>query len=225
MDLGCGAGGMARDLATRANGAALIGVDNAPTMLERARQTGIYSRVIEADIATWAPEEAPALIFSNAALHWVSDHGALMPKLAGLLCPGGCLAVQMPRQFEAPSHALLRDIAADMFPERFEFASWQAPVASPEDYMRLLAPLGEVAVWETTYIQRLAPVDHSAHPVRAFTEATAMRPFAQKMSAEELAVFTSAYEAQLAADYPQADDGSVLFPFTRVFFVLERAHA
>lgn len=222
VDLGCGAGGVGSELALLAKGAALIGVDSAATMLERARQTGLYSDLAQADIATWTPEVAPVLIFSNAALHWVPDHAALMPRLANFLRPGGRLAVQMPRQYEAPSHALLREISADMFPNRFSFSDWHAPVARPEDYMRLLAPLGPVSVWETTYIQRLEPLDHSAHPVRAFTEATAMRPFAAKLDAQELAVFTSAYEAQLAAAYPQADDGSVLFPFTRVFFVLER---
>ena len=33
-----------------------------------------------------------------------------------------------------------------------------APVATPVDYARLLAPLGMAQVWETTHVQRLAPV-------------------------------------------------------------------
>src|SRR6266542_2855153 len=36
------------------------------------------------------------LIFSHAAIHWVPDHFALIPRLLSMLRPGGQLAVQMP---------------------------------------------------------------------------------------------------------------------------------
>ena len=41
-------------------------------------------------------------------------------------------------------------------------------------------------------------------------------------SAEEAQAYVAAYDAALAAAYPTLPDGRVLFPFTRVFFVLER---
>ena len=145
-----------------------------------------------------------------------------MPRLAAMLAPGGMLAVQMPRQFAAPVHALLRELAETMFPDRFDFAAWMPPVVAPEDYARLLAPLGAMNVWETVYVQRLGP-SRTAHPVRRFTEATAMRPFLEKLTDDEAARFVAAYEAELAAAYPTEDDGSVLFPFRRLFFTLERA--
>ena len=86
------------------------------------------------------------------------DHAALFARLAGMLTKGGVLAVQMPRQFAARSHQALRDVAQPLFPDRFDFAGWQAPVALPQAYAQMLAPLGAVSVWETDYIQRLAPV-------------------------------------------------------------------
>ena len=48
------------------------------------------------------------LIYSNAALHWIEGHARLFPALLGGLAPGGVLAVQMPRNFSAPSHTLDR---------------------------------------------------------------------------------------------------------------------
>ena len=151
-------------------------------------------------------ESPPALILSNAALHWLPDHAALLPRLVGFLPQGGVLAVQMPRQYAAPSHSLMRDLAAAMFPDRFDFTGLQAPVAAPEVYHRLLAPLGDVTVWETDYLQRLSPVA-AGHPVRAFTESTALRPFVAQMSPPETRAFVAAYDAALGQAYPAEGDG------------------
>lgn len=217
VDLGCGDGAAAGSLRSRYPKHRLVGVDASPAMLAKARG---YGELTEADIATWAPAAPPALIFSNAALHWLGDHGGLLPRLAAMLAPGGVLAVQMPRQYMAPSHRFLRDIAAAMFPDRFDFSDYAPPVARAEAYWAMLSPLGQVAAWETKYVQHL-PADPAMHPVRAFTQATAMRPFLERLSAPEADSFTRAYDQALAAAYPRLDDGSVLMPFARVFLTLK----
>lgn len=220
MDLGCGNGAAGPALAHRfAPAHGLSGLDASPAMLEAARGKGCYDALIQGDAATWAPPTPVALIFSNAALHWLPDHRVLFPRLAGFLAPGGVLAVQMPRQYGAPSHRFLRDFASDMFPDRFSLADWVAPVSTPVEYHRLLSPLGNVDVWETDYVQRLAPAD-SGHPVRRFTESTAMRPYLDRLTAAEAAEFVRRYEQALAAAYPTEADGSVLFPFRRIFLTL-----
>lgn len=221
VDLGCGAGAAGPALAARFPGRRICGLDASPAMLAKARETGAYAALTEADAATWAPEDGPALVFSNAVLQWLPDHDRLLPRLASLLAPGGTLAVQMPRQEGAPSHRFLRDIAAEMFPDRFDLGSWKPRVGAAVDYARLLAPLGAADVWETDYIQRLAP-EQGAHPVRRFTEATAMRPFLDRMTAAEGAAFLTRYEEALPAAYPAEPDGGVLFPFRRLFLVLTR---
>ena len=219
VDLGCGNGPVGAALAVRFAGRVLTGVDSSPAMLVKARETGAYSQLIEADANIWVSDTSPALIFSNALCHWLPDHEALFTRFAGMLAKGGVLAVQMPRQFAAPSHQALRDIAAALFPDRFDYTGWRAPVAPPQSYANMLAPLGELSVWETDYIQRLAPVE-TGHPVRHFTESTALRPIAEKLSEAELKCFIAAYEEVLAGYYPPENDGSVLFPFKRVFFTL-----
>lgn len=219
VDLGCGNGAVGPALRARF-GARIEGVDASRAMLDQARASGAYVRLSEADIACWEPEEAPALIFSNAALHWLGDHAVLMPRLARLLVPGGILAVQMPRQFGAPSHRFLRDIAQSMYPDRFDFTGWESPVQPATGYWRMLVPLGEVDAWETEYVQRLAPTA-GGHPVRRFTESTAMRPFLEKLNEAETAEFVARYEAALHSAYPIEADGSVLFPFRRLFFTLK----
>ncbi len=227
IDLGCGDGAVGPALAARFRPEHdLIGVDASSAMLEQAAgrmtqwENPLYGGLIQADIAQWSPPAPPALIFSNAALNWLQDHAALMPRLARMLAAGGVLAVQMPRQEAAPSHRLLREVAERLFPGRFPVAP--SPVLQAGDYAEMLLPLGEVRAWTTDYIQMLDPVAQG-HPVRAFTESTAMRRFVQGMTGEEAAAYVAAYDLALAQAYPALPDGRVLFPFTRVFFVLERA--
>lgn len=219
IDFGCGNGAVGPALVQSFGGRELIGVDRSATMLAKARETSVYSRLVQADAAIWAPLTPPALIFSNALCHWLPDHAALFSRLAGFLAKGGMLAVQMPRQFMAPSHQALRDVAQELFPDRFDFSDWQTPVATPQAYAQMLASLGTVNVWETDYIQRLAPVE-TGHPVRHFTQSTALRPFADKLNAAELECFISTYEAVLSGSYPLLNDGGALFPFKRLFFTL-----
>ncbi len=220
VDLGCGSGAVGAALAAHYPKRDLIGVDASPAMLAEAVARGPYTDVQAADIAVWQPDAPPALIFSNAVLHWLPDHAALMERLARMLVKGGVLAVQMPRQFSAPSHRFLRDIAAGMFPDRFDLTGDESPVRTAAAYWQMLAPLGEMQAWETEYVQRLQP-EGAAHPVRIFTESTAMRPFLQKLEPAEAVSFTHAYEAALSAAYPLLEDGAALFPFRRVFFTLK----
>lgn len=219
VDLGCGDGAVAPALLARYPTRCLVGVDSSETMLANASLRRCYEQLALDDISHWQPDRPPALIFSNAALNWLPDHDSLMPRLAGMLAPGGVLAVQMPRQGGAKSHRFLREVAESLFPDRIKVEP--SPVQSAGDYVRMLMPFGEVRAWSTDYMQVLDPVPEG-HPVRVFTEATAMRPYVRDLSPEETRAFIAAYDSVLAFAYRPMSDGRVLFPFTRVFFVLER---
>jgi trans-aconitate 2-methyltransferase len=66
--------------------------------------------------------DAPDLIYTKASLHWVDGHEALFPRLFSRLKPGGCLAVQKPRNHDQPSHR-----AAFWFRRRFIVARTGTP--------------------------------------------------------------------------------------------------
>jgi len=93
LDLGCGAGQLARHLATT-GATEVIGVDVSERMLERARAEWAHPRVtytrgaIE-DLAY--PRERFELIVSSLALHYVEDYAGLMSRIAAWLAPGGVL--------------------------------------------------------------------------------------------------------------------------------------
>lgn len=219
VDLGCGSGAVGAVLRARFPDRRLIGVDTSPAMLDKARATGAYDTLLEADAATWRPQSKPALIFSNAALHWVGDHAALLPRLAGLVAEGGTLAVQMPHQNRAPSHRLWLDLVDSHFPGRFD--PDEAPgILDATAYYHLLAPRGALSLWETEYFQVLPP-SAEMHPVRQFTSSTFARPVLSALAPEEQAELGSQYDAVMDKAYPRAADGSVLFPFRRLFFTLD----
>ncbi|RED18691.1 methyltransferase domain-containing protein [Pontivivens insulae] len=223
IDLGCGSGAVAADLHGRfaSDDRCLIGVDRSLEMLEKARALNLYDRIDEADIAYWAPHAPVALIFSNAALHWLPDHETLFPRLASMLSDGGVMAVQMPRQFDAPSHVLIRTIAEELFALR-PSSIGTPPVSEPAVLFDICAPLGQVTIWETEYCQQLPADPDGAHPVRTFTRSTAARPVHSALDPDQTARFFTAYDAALEDAYPRRADGSVLFPFRRQFLILKK---
>lgn len=218
VDLGCGSGAVAEALQTRFAGRGLIGVDASATMLAQARALGLYDRLDQTPIADWRAPAPSALIYANAALHWTPDHPTLLPRLAAMLAPGGTLAVQVPHQNNAPSHRVWRSLADEMFPGRVDPDSGPS-VMRPVDYHRLLSPLGRLDLWETEYYQIL-PANTEAHPVRCYTETTFARPILAALNGEERAQLIAAYEAVMDKPYPRGADGTVLFPFRRLFFTL-----
>jgi trans-aconitate 2-methyltransferase len=218
-DLGCGPGNSTALLAERWPEAAVIGVDNAKEMLARARASGVRAGWVEADIASWAPEDPPDLIYSNAALHWLDDHGRLVPRLLAYLRPGGALAIQMPRNFDAPSHVLLRETArSGPWAMDLEGLLATPSVAAPAWYYDLLAPrAGTLDVWETDYLHVLDGDD----PVLMWTRSTALRPVMDALDERHREAFEAAYAARLREAYPMRADGRTLFPFRRLFIVAQ----
>lgn len=219
VDLGCGTGYLTRRLATRFAGAMVVGLDSDTAMLAKAAHEPSDVAWDRGDIGQWRPDLPPDLIFSNAALHWLPDHAALFPRLAGHLAPGGVLAVQMPRNFEAPSHRLLLETAAD--------GPWAALLAgvldhqsvlSPAAYWRILRPVASrIDLWETDYLHVLEGDD----PVLEWTSGTALLPVTSRLPADQAADFRAAYGARLRAAYPAEKDGRTLFPFRRLFIVAQ----
>lgn len=218
IDLGCGNGQMGRALAARASGRPVIGVDASPAMLEKAQQATGYASLQQADIRDWHPRRAPGLIFSNAALHWLDDHATLIPRLVAMLGKGGTLAVQVPHQNRAPSHRVWHSLVDELFPGRVD-ASEMPGILTAVEYDELLAPLGRFRMWETEYYQRLG-AEKDSHPVRRYTESTYARSILGALAPDEATTLIRHYEEVMRSAYPVRADGSVLFPFRRLFFTL-----
>src|SRR6201999_4238400 len=112
VDLGCGAGNLTALLARRWPRAQVLGLDSSEEMIAAAPGgEGVEFGV--ADIVGWTPPSPVDVLISNAALQWVPGHLELLPGLVASVAPGGWVAFQVPGNFDAPSHTIRRDLAAE----------------------------------------------------------------------------------------------------------------
>ncbi|RCV51412.1 trans-aconitate 2-methyltransferase [Marinitenerispora sediminis] len=221
VDLGCGTGALTESLARRWPRARVEGIDSSPEMVRRAvaPPDGTRLRVRLGDVREWRAAGTDVVV-SNAALQWVPEHRGLLRRWAAELAPGAWLAWQVPGNFGAPSHVLLRDLAGSArWSRRLAGAPLGAgTVDDPAGYAALLLEAGcDADVWETTYLHRLEGPDPVLHWVRA----TALRPVLAVLGAEEARAFEAEYAALLRDAYPPGPHGT-LFPFRRIFCVGRR---
>ncbi len=216
-DLGAGAGNVTRLIAARWPEARVVGVDSSAEMLGKAAAENPEITWQHADLGTWRPDRPAEIIYSNAALHWLDGHDRLLPGLFAALAPHGVLAVQMPRNFGARSHTLITETALNGPWRRvLEPLLRPAPVAEPEFYYDLLAPLAaSLDIWETEYLQVLDGVN----PVKEWTKGTWLLPLLAALEEPERGRFEAAYAERVAAVYPPRADGKTLFPFRRMFMI------
>lgn len=216
VDLGCGPGNLTALLATRWPSAVVQGVDSSPEMITRAASVpGVEFRV--EDVTDWTMPADTDVVLSNATLQWVPDHHNLLRTWAAALPQDGWLAFQVPGNFGAPSHALMRSLATSprWSPLVGDVLRHHEVVGSPADYARLLLDAGlSTQAWETTYLHVLAGPD----PVLEWVRGTGLRPILAALSADEAAEFEASFAAALRAAYPAGEHGT-LFPFRRVFAV------
>ena len=221
VDLGCGPGNSTELLVQRFAGAAVVGIDNSEAMLASARERLPQARFEFGDIATWQPALPPHLIYANAALQWVPDHEALIPRLFAALAPGGVLAIQMPDNREEPTHRLMRAVAAE--------APWAEPIGNADRLRTLLLPLSgyydllaptaaKVDVWHTVYQHPMA----DAAAIVEWVRGTGLKPFVDRLPADLQASYLAEYERRVNEAYPARTDGKRLLAFPRMFIVAQR---
>lgn len=219
-DLGCGTGDLTRVLAERWKGARVYGVDSSGAMVEEARRRpSPESLSFEvADLAGWEPPAPLEVLFSNAALHWLPDHGELLRGLVAKLAPGGVLAFQVPANFSAPSHRLIDEVRAlPRFAAKLESVrrAYSEPITT---YEALLSGLGlAVDAWETTYLHVLSGED----AVLEWLLGTTLRPVLAALGPQEGRAFLDTLRPLLRQAYPAHARGTP-YLFTRRFVVARR---
>lgn len=221
VDLGSGPGNSTGLLLDRWPEAEITGVDNSVEMIAAARKERPAVRWMVEDIAQWAAttEGKFDVVFSNAALQWVDNHAELLPRLMARVELDGALAFQVPYNFDAAAHRLMREIAASSswrkwFPEG-AVREWHVhDVAFYYDV--LAAHARNVDLWETEYIH----VMPDAAAIVEWYKGSGMRPFLDAIhSAEDRERFTADYLERIREAFPKRADGRVLFPFRRLFAI------
>lgn len=92
LDLGCGTGQLTFQIAQ--TGAAVVGVDSSPAMVDESRRNYPHLRFELADAHELGPWEPFDAVFSNAVLHWIHDPDKVASSIAQALKPNGRLVAE-----------------------------------------------------------------------------------------------------------------------------------
>jgi trans-aconitate 2-methyltransferase len=216
VDLGCGTGELTVEVHRRLQASETLGVDSSAAMLAKsAAFAGNGVRFERGDIGGFTAPRPLDLVFSNAALHWLPDHPALLQRLTRAVAADGQLAVQVPANHDHPSHAVAHAVAREApFREALGGYARGKPVLEPEEYALLLHRLGyrEQHVRLQVYAHRLA----ARADVIEWVKGTLLTDYQRRLPVELWPEYLERYQAQLL---PQLEDARPYFyPFKRILF-------
>jgi trans-aconitate 2-methyltransferase len=221
LDLGCGTGELTREMHRHLKAARTLGVDSSDAMLDKAKdvvdkELSFKKGLIEDDYESGGWD----LVLSNAALHWVPDHDAVLAKLTRALAPGGQLAIQMPANQDHQSHVVAEELAREApFKDALGGVAARQHVLPVERYAVLLHKLGyrNQNVRMQVYVHRLSSKDGVVEWVKGAMLTDLKRRMSDALYAEFLARYTERLLARLSDDVPYP------YTFKRILFVGERA--
>ncbi|KAJ3029151.1 UNVERIFIED_CONTAM: hypothetical protein HDU68_012920 [Siphonaria sp. JEL0065] len=226
IDLGCGTGNITPFLVETWPDSRIVSVDSSREMLDKVyaynATIGKNVEYTKADFEGFHTDTKVDLIYSNAALHWVSFgvHEILIPKLLGYLNPGGVLAFQIPDTRSQPSHLLMREAAKQLgWMDRILETRWVTCDRDPIDYYKLLKPQAtQINMWHSKY----AMILEGENPVADFTASTGLGPYVDAFGGKDSVngkLYIQKYRKLIADAYPKTEDGKTIFEFNRFFIV------
>ncbi len=214
VDLGCGTGELTRELHRRLAAAETLGIDSSASMLAKSAPfAGSGIQFEQGEIATFAPPEPFDLVFSNAALHWLPNHPALLARLTDIVAPEGQLAFQVPDNFDHPSHRAAEHVAArEPFHPALGGHAHARNVLAPEAYAAILNRLGylEPMVRLQVYGERL----ENREDVVAWAEGSLLSEYRRRLPPELYSSLVEAYRRELFERIP--DERPYFFTYRRI---------
>jgi trans-aconitate 2-methyltransferase len=217
VDLGCGTGELTLRLAHNLPASDVLGLDTSETMLAEASALArpglrFERRAIEDLDGQWD------LICSNAAIHWVDNHAALIPRLFSRLSPGGQLVLQFPSNHDHPANRMVPETAAEE-PFRTLLGGWtRRPSVLPlPAYGELLHDCGArgFTLFEKVYPHLLPDADALAQ----WLSGTTLVPYLERLDPPRRPELTEALRKNLNRCWPE---GPIFFGFRRILLAASR---
>jgi trans-aconitate methyltransferase len=104
LDLGCGNGWVVRRMAQHPQCTRAIGVDGAPSMIQKARSVDPSGEYIEAMLPEWIPDEPVNLIHTMEVLYYLQDPLSFLRTVHdSWLLPGGRIVIGVDHYEENPA--------------------------------------------------------------------------------------------------------------------------
>ncbi|HKP86549.1 MAG TPA: methyltransferase domain-containing protein [Blastocatellia bacterium] len=216
VDLGCGTGELTALLHKHLHAAETLGLDSSEAMLAKSEAlAGDGLRFQLQSIGDFAADHYYDLVFSNAALHWLPDHGELLGRLTAALAEGGQIAVQVPANDDHPAHRVASEVASEFqFYEAMNGYRREWPVLKPEQYATLLNQLGYRE--QQVRLQVYGHMLESREEVIEWVKGTLLTDYERRMPADIYALFLDRYRERLLDSLE--DTRPYFFPFKRILF-------
>lgn len=142
LDLGCGDGTLTAKIAALVPDGSVLGVDASAGMLSSAKELGRENLAFrQLDINALDFDSEFDIIFSNAALHWVADHEALLKNVYRALRPGGRIYWNFAAASSSPTtvRTIQETMAEPEFAPFFAEFTWPWWMPAGDEYRSLLA--------------------------------------------------------------------------------------
>jgi len=221
IDIGCGPGNSTQILVHRWPDSQIIGVDNSPAMIEKAKKDYPNQNWQILDAGTDEIEGNFDIVFSNATIQWIPDHPKLFRKFYNLLSANGVLAIQIPLFWDMPLGKSIATIAEN---NRWDSVTKGVielfTIQDSTFYYDILSELyHSIDIWVTDYIHIL----DSQISILEMIRSTGLRPFLDRLENEnDKKDFEAMVLKEIAEDYPLQKNRKVLFPFKRLFFTAKK---
>ena len=161
------------------------------------------------------------LVFSNATIQWIPNHDKLLRRFADILNESGVLAVQLPQFFDMPLGKAISEIGRQ--------SKWMASTQGVDSlftintasyyYDHLAKYFSMIDIWTSDYCH----VMESQSSILEMIRTTGLKPYLERIVDDnEKMQFEALVLDKLKQDYPLQNNGKVLFPFKRLFFVAKK---
>jgi trans-aconitate 2-methyltransferase len=221
IDIGCGPGNSTQILVQRWPEAMIVGIDNSPAMIEKARKDYPDQDWQILDAGKDEIKGKFDIVFSNATIQWIPDHTGLLRKFHDLLSEKGCLAIQVPLFWDMPiGKAILKIAGKSRWDSKLNEATELFTIHDISFYYDTLSEIfNSLEIWESDYIHILG----SQVSILEMIRSTGLRPYLDRLESDtDKIYFAELVFEEIKKDYPLQKDGKVLFPFKRLFFIAGR---
>ena len=152
LDLGCGDGALTALLAARVPQGSVLGIDASQSMIDAALNHRLPNLAFQLkDINNLDYEDEFDLVFSNASLHWVKNHQALLHRTYISLKKGGLLRLNFAAAGNCATFTKIVKATMEIPQYGRYFLNFEWPWYMPEteEYQTLMKklPYREVKVW------------------------------------------------------------------------------
>ena len=213
LDVGCGDGKVTAEIARALPRGSITGADTSPQMIEFAKKNfttrefpNLRFRVMDARKIRF--DRQFDLVFSNAALHWVDDHQAILRGMSAVLKPGGRLAISCGGKGNADDvfTALRPEMRLARWREFFRHMPTPYFFYAPADYEKWLPKFG----FQINMV-KLAPKDAAYGGAEGFATwlRTTWIPYVQCVPEDVREEFIAAVTQRYIAKHPPDAENKV----------------